>query len=57
MLLTIVGYGLSYSSICKMKYSTCIKERMIKKKTNKPILPEKEDIDFHPLIFIAIPFK
>lgn len=57
LLLTMLGYGFSYSTICKVKYSACIKENIIKKKSAKALAQEKEDIEFHPLIFIAIAFK
>ncbi len=54
--LTVLGYGFTFTSKCKTnKVCLLTKEEIVIKSTNNAVV--EDEIDFHPLLFISNPFR
>jgi hypothetical protein len=57
-ILTILGYGTPHSSACKYDNSSKIHLREnTDNKTSSSKRTDDDELAFHPLIFVCIPFK
>jgi hypothetical protein len=57
-ILTILGYGTPHSSACKYESSSKIlTSKDIDNKTHSSKQTDDDDMVFHPLIFVCVPFK
>jgi len=56
-ILIILGYGFIYSSECKLCKGRTVNKYETKNESSLSALVDEDQMFFHPLMFVRIPFK